>query len=170
MIAQEYAKALFELASDNAERIDEELSIICDAFSENPDSIKVLEAPNIKESNKKEIINSITAECNELLRRFLLVLVDNDRYASIFDIKNEYHDLVSNKKKVVEVDVTSKNNLSNDQIKTLKKTLSPKFGGSEIVINNIVDSALIGGIKVVAEGKLIDLSIRGKISSLKESL
>lgn len=171
MIANEYAKALFELTtSENAERIDDELKALCDAFAENEDAIKVLSAPNISSENKKKIIESVSKDMDELLKRFLLVLNDNQRFEIINEISNEYHSLVSNQKKMVEVEITSQKALSNDQVKKLKKVLSSKFDGSEIIIKNIVDEALIGGLKCVAAGQLIDLSIRGKIDELKNLL
>lgn len=171
MIANEYAKALFELtATASVERIDSELELLCEAFAENPDVIKVLEAPNIAYEDKKNLIVSISKDFDELLQRFLLVILDNSRYDSIYEIKNEYHNMVSNTKKVIEATVTSKVKLTEEQIKVLEKAVSPKFGGLEVKINNIVDKSLIGGLKVVAEGKRIDMSIKGKIRAIKSTL
>lgn len=171
MIADEYAKALFELTtSENAERIDEELKVLCDAFAENPDVLKVLDAPNITSNDKKKMIESLSNDMDELLKRFLLVLVDNQRFDYIAKISEAFHDMVADKKRIIEVEVISRMALNETQEKSLKKALSPKLGGNEIVIKNIVDEGVIGGLKCIADGQCIDLSIKGKLSSLKESL
>lgn len=171
MIALEYAKALFELInSENAERIDNELQILCDAFNENPDAIKVLSAPNIAQKEKKNIVSSISHDMDELLQRFLLVLIDNDRIDTIYEIKKEFKSLISKERKKVEVSVISKKKLTNIQSENIKKALSPRFGDCEIIINNIVDNSLIGGFKCISNGELIDLTIRGKLNGLKQTL
>lgn len=171
MIAYEYAKALFELTtSENAERIDNELQILCDAFKENPDAIKVLSAPNITSKEKKNIISSISKDMDELLQRFLLVLIDNERIEAVYDIRNEYKLLISNENKKIEISVISKKKLNKEQIESIKNALSPRFGEREIIINNIVDNSLIGGFKCIANGELIDLTIRGKLNGLKQTL
>lgn len=171
MVADEYAKALFELTdSGNAEQIDNELKLLCDAFKENEDAIKVLEAPNIALAKKKKFVETLSKDFNELTKRFLQVVTDNQRFDAIYDIAASFHDKVSNKKKIVEVEVRSKVALTESQINSLAKALSPKFDNNEIKIINIVDKKLIGGLKAVAEGKCIDLSIRGKLSAIKETL
>ncbi len=171
MIALEYAKALFELSQpEEAERVYNELGLLCDAFEENPDAIKVLKAPNISTKEKKKFISNISNDMCDVLKRFLLVLIDNDRYEYILKIKDKYHELLSNKIEIVDIDVISHEKLDNDQIKKITAALKKKYAGKEIVINNIVDNNLLGGYKIIANGKCIDLSIKGKFSNLKKQL
>ncbi|MGM9971837.1 MAG: ATP synthase F1 subunit delta [Anaeroplasmataceae bacterium] len=171
MIALEYAKSLFELASiSTINQIDEELAIICQALEDNPDAMKIFTYPNISSKNKKEIVNKITVNCNELLIRFLYVLVDNDRFSNIQEIKDEFHKLVINQASVIEVVVTSAKELTEEQMKKIKSVLLDRFNGKEIKINNIVDANVIGGFKAVALGEQIDLTIKNKLDTLKASL
>ncbi len=171
MVGNEYAKALFELADINAlTQLDDELNVLCLALDQNPDAIKVLTYPNISLSKKKDLVKTITANCNELLTRFLYVILDNDRFDQIKDIRNEFHKLVSNQSETVDVSVTSSTKLTEAQISKLSKTLSSKYEGRKININNIVDENLIGGIKVIANGECVDLSLKTKLSTLKASL
>jgi len=171
MVGNEYAKALFELAEINAlTQLDDELNVLCLALDQNPDAMKVLTYPNISLTKKKELIKNITVNCNELLVRFLYVVLDNNRFDEIKDIRNEFHKLVSNQSETVDVSVTSSTKLTDAQISKLSKTLSSRYEGRKININNIVDANLIGGVKVVANGECVDLSLSSKITSLKASL
>ncbi len=171
MIEAEYAKALFELASekDNKEIL-EELNILLEALNENAEAWQIFNAPNISDKEKKDIISNITKDYNELTKRFLYVLVDNKRINSLKDIIGEYNLLINNSVKAVDVYVTSKYALSSDKKNVLSNLLSTKLDGRKVKIINIVDNNLIGGVKCVYDGKLIDLSVRGKINQIKNLL
>ncbi len=171
MIALEYAKSLFELANQTSlKELDENLGTICIALDENPDAIKLFTYPNISKKNKKEILNNISFNSNDLLTRFLYVLIDNDRFDLIYEIKDEFHKLVSNDSKVLDVVITSAKLLNNEQLKQIEKLLSSRYEGKKININNIIDENIIGGIKTVVDGKQIDLTIRTKLNTLKSLL
>lgn len=171
MVEAEYAKALSELASTkDAQEILNELNIFIEALDENPMSWQIFDAPNITDKDKKEIIDNTTKGFDELITRFLYVLVDNKRINSIKGIRDEYKLIVNNTIKAVDVNVTSKRPLTNDQKKKLSDLLTSKLGGRMVKINNIVDNNLIGGIKCEYEGKLIDFSVRGKIKNIRSLL
>ena len=171
MIAEEYAKALFGLsANDKLKDIDDDLHIICQALDENPDAIKVLTYPNISINNKKELINNITKNVDELLKRFLYVLVDNDRFGYLNEISEEFHKMVTYKSDIALVEVTSMKKLNEDQLEQLTNLLKKRLNVKNIKINNIVDEKIIGGIKCVHDGQIIDLSIKNKLETLKSSL
>ena len=171
MVEAEYAKALFELASnDDAQGILEEMNLFIKAMDENPNAWVVFDAPNISDKNKKEIISNVASDFNDIFKRFLYVLIDNSRILSIKGIRDEYTLLVNNSIKAVDVNVISKNALTDAQKKKLEDLLTAKLDGRKVKINNIVDNNLLGGVKCEYDGKLIDLSIRGKIKHIKSLL
>ncbi|MCR5706229.1 MAG: ATP synthase F1 subunit delta [Acholeplasmatales bacterium] len=168
MVEAEYAKALSELASTkDAQEILEELDLFIKALDENPMSWQIFDAPNITDKAKKDIIANTTKDFDELITRFLYVLVDNKRINSIKGIRDEFKLIVNNSIKAVDVNVTSKNALTKEQTKKLEAILTSKLDGRKVKINNIVDNNLIGGIKCEYEGKLMDFSVRGKIKNIR---
>lgn len=169
MVEHEYAKALFELASDSKEEILEELNIFVKALDENQEIYQIFDAPNINNKDKKNIITKTTKGFNDTLIRFLYVLVDNQRINDIKTILDEYNVLLNNSVKTIDVNVTSKSELDNEQLKKLNDLLSHKLE-RKVNIINIVDNNLIGGIKCEYDGKLIDLSVRGKLNQIKNLL
>ncbi len=169
MVEAEYAKALFELASTDKEEIKEELEIFIDALDENKEIYQIFDAPSINNKDKKDIITKVTKGFNDTLVRFLYVLVDNGRLINIKDITEEYKLLLNDSMKAVDVNVTSKNALDDIQLNKLNDLLSTKLG-RKVNIINIVDDNLIGGIKCEYDGKLIDLSVRGKLNQIKNLL
>lgn len=169
MIEAEYSKALFELASDNAKEILDELDVLIKAMDENPDVYQILEAPTISDTKKKDIIKNISKDMSDVLVRFLYVLIDNKRFNKIKGIREEYSLLVNSSIKVIDVLVTSKVALNNEQKNKLESLLASKLS-KKVNIINVVDESLIGGIKCEYEGKLIDLTVRGKLNQIKSLL
>ncbi len=169
MVEAEYAKALFELASTNKEEIKEELEVFVNALDSNKEIYQIFDAPNISNKDKKDIITKITKGFNDTLVRFLYVLVDNERMLNIKEITEEYKLLLNDSLKAIDVNVTSKEALDDIQKDKLNNLLSDKLG-RKVNIINIVDNNLIGGIKCEYDGKLIDLSVRGKLNQIKSLL
>lgn len=171
MIADEYSKALFELVDKkDLKDVYNELSIICEALDLNPDAKKVLTYPNISLKNKKDIIKEVTKDCNSILTNFFYVLLDNDEFKLIDEIKESFKSLATNLDNICDVLVTSSKKLNDEQISTITNLLKQKVGNKKININNIVDETLIGGLICKYNGEIIDLSIKTKLDILKSSL
>lgn len=172
MIEQEYAKSLFELSIESNEQneIFEQFKLLIQAFDENLDIYKVLTYPRINKGSKHDAIKKITNNFNELFVRFLYVLIDNDRIGYINTIFEEFKKLQEEKNNIVVVEVTSVNDLKEDVLENIKNNLSKKYMGKTIIIKNIKDSSLIGGIKIICNGESLDLSLLNKIGQLKASL
>lgn len=171
MIVDEYAKALYDLTNkDRLKEVDEELDIILQALDLNPDAKKIFTYPNISVLNKHEMIGEIAKDCDDTLKRFLYVLIDNNEFKNIKDIYKAFHNLVVNIDNVCDVLVKSAKKLTKEQLSNVEKLLKLKLGDKKINIENIVDESLIGGIKCEYKGHVIDLSAKAKLESLKASL
>jgi F-type H+-transporting ATPase subunit delta len=90
--------------------------------------------------------------------------------SNIFDIAYAYEKLIEIDNDVVSVDVYSAQKLTIKQIQVVQQSLVNRLNAQRVVINNIVDPTLIGGIKAVYRGKTIDLSVNAKLSAIKKSL
>ena len=66
----------------------------------------------------------------------------------------------------VEADVTSATALNDGQIAALKETLKASIG-KDVQINASVDPSLLGGLIVKVGSRMIDSSLRTKLSTLK---
>lgn len=172
MIAFEYAKAIFELASENNkhEVINDNFSLFLKLIRDNPDYLKILTFPNISIENKKESIKKTLIGFDELFINFLFVLIDKHRLSVVEEIGQEYARLERQINNVTKVDVYSAQKLTKEETKLIHAKLESLIEGQEILINNVVDSSLIGGIKAVYDGKEIDFSLSKKLTDLKKSL
>lgn len=172
MLAKEYATALFELASSNnmLDEIINQFDTLMLAINENEDFMKVLTYPCISSKQKKECIKNVCKSMNEIFVNFLYVLIDNNRVDKIKEIYEEFTNLVNEKNNILIVNVISASKLSSSQLNDLEIKLAEYFGKKHISINPLIDEKLIGGIKVIANGKSIDLSLNSKLQSLKDNI
>lgn len=172
MVAYEYANALIELSLSNnvLNEIEDNFKTFVLAINENPDFMKVITYPLIKSDDKKISIKEVCKDMNELFIDFLYVLIDNNRIKDLFDIYKEFNkiiDLINNR---LTVDVISSVKLTKKEIDNLSIKLFTYFNNKKININPLIDKSLIGGIKVIADGKSIDLSVVGKLNNLKDRI
>jgi len=172
MIAGEYAKAIFDLAleGNREELINDNFNLFVKLLHENPDYLKVLTYPRISDQEKKDNIRNTLKGFEDIFIDFLFVLIDNKRMSNIFDIAYAYEKLIEIDNDVVSVDVYSAQKLTIKQIQVVQQSLVNRLNAQRVVINNIVDPTLIGGIKAVYRGKTIDLSVNAKLSAIKKSL
>ena len=76
---------------------------------------------------------------------------------------------IAEEKNEVTADVVSAKALTQTQSKKLAETLKARVG-KDVTINATVDESLIGGLIVKVGSKMIDTSIRSKLSSLQNAM
>ena len=171
MVEKEYAKALYELAEEqnNLNVIEEQLKTISN-LSKDEDTMKFFTSPSVQIEDKKKVVLKSFIGFDETLINFIFVLLDNRRFNLINNIYDEFSKIVLNKKEIVSIKLISAKKLDNIQIDKLTLSIRLRFNNKKLIIENIVDESLIGGIKILANDTEIDLSTKNSISSLKESL
>lgn len=100
---------------------------------------------------------------------FLKILVDKSRVAAFPQIADEFKNLLNAARNIKEVTAITASPLSED----LKAALIEKLQaitGSEIVLNHLVDSSLIGGILIKIGNEQIDGSVKSRLEGLKQDI
>lgn len=166
-IAFQYAEALFGLANESSqiEKVYSDFKVIKESFD--ADIYKFLIHPKITKKDKKEIIaNSVT---NDLLKRFIFVLIDNSRIEILEDTLVEFKKIINKQNKVMVVQVFSNKKLSTEQTERLVTNLKIKHN-RKIELENIVDRSIVGGLRIEFEGMILDDTINNYLHSLKANL
>lgn len=166
-VALQYAEALFGITLEE-EKIDETLL----AFEEfnnaiDDDIFKFLNHPKISKKDKKEVVRK--AVKNELLKNYIFVLIDNSRIELLDESLIEFKKIVDKQNKVMKVSVFSKKALNTEQKKQLKINLNKKHN-RKIMLNNIVDKSISGGLRIEYEGMILDDTINNYLETLKHNL
>lgn len=172
-VANRYAVALFQLAKEKnlLEPIGEELQLIKAVFSETPELKKVLEHPKIGLEQKKELLekgfqSSISVE----VRHTIELLLQRNRIDVLETLIDKVQELAYEERNVASAKVYTVKPLSDEVKAELATTFAKKVGKSELIIDNIVDSNLIGGIKIRIGNRIFDGSIKGQLDRLERQL
>lgn len=172
MIEYEYAKALFELAQEE-NKINvflEQLNAIVDTTSKERQFMQIMSCPTIEKNEKIKIVNKVFGKLDDTIVNFLKLLVNNHRFTLIESINEEFLKLYEENKRIVNLEVISSELLNKSQLKLITKRLEGRYPGKELKIENSVNPKILGGLQIICNGESLDLSLKGQLDRLKESL
>lgn len=165
----EYATALFMLASeeDCKDEISKDLSVIREAFSQNAELRELLSSPAIPTSERLGVIETVFGSLGEYAVSFLKILCEKRLIGGFEDMADEYDKMVEMSKNLSVAKVTSAVELTEQEQKKLKEKLE-RMCGHSVVIETSVDASILGGMVIALDDKIIDASLRGRLSDVKE--
>ena len=170
-IAKRYARALFDIASEDQSYNDwlDKLKLISDTEADKDFAI-VLNSTKISLSKKMNTIDEVfKGKLNTLQLNFLKLLTKNQSFSIIQDIHKQFVDQVEKLNNIIRVSVTSPYKISDD-LKDQISNLVNEISGAESVIEEKIDSELIGGVVIRLGDTVIDGSIKNKVKQLRREL
>lgn len=170
-LARPYAKAAFGLArgADALAAWDEMLELAA-AIAGAESMAAVLDSPHVTAAQAVDVITEAGGErFDARFGDFLTVLGDNGRLPLLPAIRQLYGLLRQKAEKRLQVRVVSAISLEEGQAERLRKALERRFD-CEIVLENEIDTSVIGGAIVYAGDQVIDGSLRGRLQKLQNSL
>jgi F-type H+-transporting ATPase subunit delta len=170
LVAKRYGKALFEVAQAHAllKEIGEDLQLITGSLA-NSDITKWLSHPATPVERKKAILDNSFPEIQQLTKNFLYLLVDEGREDELSGIAADYRERALDALGMVEAVVTTAFPMTNDEKEEVVATFT-KIVGKKLVIEERVDSDLLGGVIVQVGDRLYDGSLRTKLRRFQERL
>jgi len=85
-------------------------------------------------------------------------------------IIEQFGKIYNNEKNIVEAEVRTAEKLSAGTEKKVKEYVEKKYNAKEVVLKNIVDESVKGGIIVKVGDEVMDGSLRGKLERLRKIL
>jgi F-type H+-transporting ATPase subunit delta len=166
-----YARALFEAAKENGkiELVRDELDDLVAAAGQAPELGSLLENPEIDQALKAQILGDILGDADELTRNFLRLLAEKSRTGEVAEIVAEYDSLVAAEERILEVELTTAFELSEDDFRSIVGQIE-SASGRTVQARRSVDPDLIGGLVLQAGSMLLDASIRGRLARLRHEL
>ena len=170
IISDRYGSALYDLASEKKciDEILNDLDVIEKVMKESSELRHVIKSPLVNSEEKLNILLKIFAglSFNNLTTTFLKVLDNNKRISNILSIILQFKKINSEKRGDIAANVTSANELSEDEKNNITNQLKNTLG-QKLSLNFNVDKEIIGGLIVKVGSKMIDTSIANKINKLK---
>ena len=168
-VSREYAEALFILAREsNKEQLyGKQLNDLVKLFSEQEEYLIFLCSPSVELSERLNAIEkAFFGRVEDDVLSFVQLLTEKGRISDFNECVKEYNQLLSDLNKVIKVLVKSATTLNDQQVLQIKEKLGAKMG-KNVMIEQVIDTSLIGGIIIETEGKIFDGSLKNKLSEIK---
>lgn len=171
-IARNYAQALLTLAA-RANQVDTYAALIngvADAMREDGVFRRFLEAPQVAESAKREVLKKALGESTP--RHFALFVdkvVANRRQMLLPQIAIEFANLVDEREGRVHATVTVSRPPQTGEAEEISKRLSAALGKT-VVAHLTVNPSILGGIIVRVGDSVMDGSVRRRLGALRSAL
>ena len=172
VIAERYSQALFELAKekDMLEKTAQDVLFVQSLMDEHPELYRYLQLPDVSVDRKKTAMERILeGSVDRPMAGLIQLLIQKSRIGYLTEILAGYQNLLRDEKQQVQVWVTSAVSLSEAELSKIVKTLEQSLH-KEILMEQIVDPSLIGGVIVRVGDKVYDNSIRSSLERLSRHL
>jgi F-type H+-transporting ATPase subunit delta len=168
LIAKKYAEALLEI--DASKETLTQLSLVTEALNNNENLYSSLLNPSISEELKKKIIIAVFQDSiSNATLNLLLLCIQKRRTKILTLIKDHYEAAFYAKNNIKLALVESATEMQENELKTIKENLEKLFN-TEIELEANINEALLAGVKINVENKVIDYSLDAKIKKLNETL
>ena len=173
LVGATYGEALFELAVEEGreEELMNEVILLRELLSENPDFGKLMNHPKVLKEDKLEVLEAVfKGRVSEELVGFLHLIVSKDRYGEIDSILEYFIDEVKQVKGIGVAYVATALDLSEAKKKEVEQKLLSTTSFTRMEMHYQVDESLIGGMVIRIGDRVVDSSIRSKLSGLEREL
>ncbi|MFF5993899.1 F0F1 ATP synthase subunit delta [Lysinibacillus sp. KU-BSD001] len=171
-VAKRYAEALFQLASgqNTLAEIVADLKELTKALEATPELLSLLQAPKISTDKKKALITGVLANANPAVVNLLHVLVDRKRINEVSAVAEAFQTLAASAQGAAEATVYSTRALTDEERAEISASFAKLVGKEKLNITNLIEPALLGGIRVQIGNYIYDSTVASKLEGLKRTL
>ncbi len=171
--AGRYAVAIFDLGKEmNAlDTLESDLSQMKSAVAESADLANLVHSPAINRDDQQRAIAAVMDKMGlgDLTKRFVGLMTSKGRLAMLPGAIEGFTHMLTEHRGEVIAEVASAHPLSDAQRDTLAEKLKSTYG-KDVKIDARVDPSLLGGLVVKIGSKMIDASLKAKLSGLQRAM
>jgi F-type H+-transporting ATPase subunit delta len=172
-IAARYATAIFELAREEKAlpKLENDVDALDGALKDSAELRDLISSPVYTRAQQAAVIGAVAQKMGlaELTAHSLGLMAGNRRLFVLPYLIAQLRARIAEEKGEVVAEVRAATKLTKAQSDKLVKTLKAKIG-KDIKLETTIDESLIGGLVVKVGSKMIDTSIRAKLSSLQNAM
>jgi F-type H+-transporting ATPase subunit delta len=170
-LAQVYARALFEVASerDQIDTVREQLGEFADAVDADRNLATFFFSPYFSTEEKVDGLHRTVEGAEESVMNFLELLLEKHRMPVIGRIRREYDALWREENKLLSVLVTSAVELDEGTVRSIGDRISEQTG-RKVDLTSRVDPGIVGGIVLRVGNSILDASIRNRLEQLRKQV
>jgi F-type H+-transporting ATPase subunit delta len=170
-IAQVYARALFEVATehDSLDEIRDQLGEFADAMRDNRQFAVFFFSPYFSVPEKKDGLRRSVKDPNPEFENFLEALIERHRMPAIFRIRTEFNSLWDEERRLLPVKITSAVTLDEATVQGISDRIGSQVD-REIQVSAEVDPDILGGIVLRVGNLILDASIKNRLEQLRQQV
>lgn len=171
-ISLRYAQSLFELGKEenSVDVYQKDMDKVLEVFQSDSKIVQFFSHVTIGNDVKIDLLDqSFKNQVSNYVLNFLKVLVVKRRMNHIIDICKQFHILCNEYLGIKEGVLYSAFELDDEMISSIEEAVGKKED-AKVSLKLVIDSSLIGGVKVEIDNHVYDNSISMKLGSLKSEL
>ncbi|SFM53640.1 ATP synthase F1 subcomplex delta subunit [Pleomorphomonas diazotrophica] len=172
-VAERYATALFELASETGELeiVEADIARFETLHRESADLRRLMKSLVFSTEDQLRAITAVieAAGLGHTVGNFIKLVAANNRLSALSDMFRRYRQLLADRRGEVTAGIVSAIPLSDGQLTDIKRALAD-ISGKSVHVELDVDPSLIGGLVVKLGSRMIDTSLKTKLDALKIAL
>lgn len=171
-VAKRYAEALFQLAQEKQilAEVGADLKELVTVLKDNKELLTLLSAPKLSADRKKAIIAEIFSNAQPAVLNTLQLLIDKKRLSDVQVVAEEFQTLASSALGVTDATVYSTRPLTQEEDAEISSAFAQLVGKGKLNITNVIEPALLGGIRVQIGNYIYDSTVAAKLEGLKRTL
>ena len=167
-IGSVYAQALYSLAREDSvcRQILDQLKVLDQSFGAEPDFLRLLAAPNLSKEERCRIVDdSFRGKVHPYVLNFMKILTEKGYMRHFGDCCKSYQEQYNQDHGILVVKAATAIPLTPAQSAKLKETLS-RITGKTIELENRIDPACLGGMRLDYDGKRVDDTVAHRLEAV----
>jgi F-type H+-transporting ATPase subunit delta len=172
-VAQRYAAALYELASESrsVDEVNGDLASLAAMIEDSADLKRLVMSPVFSAEEQTSAMGAILAKAKigGLAANFIRLVAAKRRLFALPEMIRAFQGEVARARGIVTAKVTLAETPSAKQINDIKAALRD-VAGKEVAVDVNVDPSIIGGIIVKMGSRMVDASLKTKLNSIRTAM
>ena len=167
-----YGEALYALAQEESlsKQILDEISVLAQSFHAEPDFIRLLGTPNLSVQERCNILDdSFRGKVHPYVLNFLKILTEKGYMRHFFDCCKAYEEIYNRDNGILPVTAITAVSLNPAQAEKLTAKLC-QLCGKQVKLYNRVDPDVLGGVRLVYDGKQVDDTVSHRLDAVRNLL
>lgn len=175
LASKRYASAFFQHIKENnsssAESIWAEMSQLAVLAKDSKEFSNIISNPTISSEEKHAVFRSLneSKKISNELYNFIQVLIDKKRLNLFVEIEASIRELILLDENKLEAEAVFAAKADESVKKEITAKLE-KLTGKKIILKDVVDPSIIGGVKIKLGSQLFDATIKGQLDRIKLQL
>jgi F-type H+-transporting ATPase subunit delta len=168
-VAIRYAKAIYEFAENNSEKVLQNMQIIADTLQNNQELKDFLNNPTISGDKKENVLLEVFKGSEKEIQSLFKLLLINKRFGIVGIIAQKYQDYSDELNNIVTIGVTTAIIIDNAlEAKVLNK--AKELTGKNIKLIATVDPSIIGGYILNIGDQQYNASVKESLQKIKREI